>query len=168
MRIVTRSLARVALFGALAGALLVPTAIAYGSDEPARTPATIEARTATAAVPAAAAAEPCAQPIVRGAYLGYMICGLPYINNHTWPDGRKETFVIGLDYAVWHIWQRSPQDSVWSGWKRMNSDTSRTERYGVKRITINPLKIRVLGTNNLGYCTHWTAAGWVDPFYRCN
>ncbi|GAA1868915.1 hypothetical protein [Asanoa iriomotensis] len=100
--------------------------------------------------------------IYRGAYRGGMLCGGAYRSqDYTHPDGRKETFIIGYDQAMWHIYQRYPGDASWSGWSSMGGGFLS----GANLLKPDPLIVYGNGLDNEPYCKTykppWT--GW----YRC-
>ncbi len=53
--------------------------------------------------------------IARYGYTGYRICNpnTTILTNPWWRDNTQETFVVGSDHAVWHIWPGS------GGWHSM-------------------------------------------------
>src|SRR5262249_49595038 len=54
--------------------------------------------------------------IYRGSYIGYYWCST-HVLDYTYTDGTQETFAVGLNSAIYHIW-RHPGGS-WSGWKSL-------------------------------------------------
>ncbi|MEU1628439.1 hypothetical protein ABZ746_24535 [Streptomyces sp. NPDC020096] len=63
--------------------------------------------------PATASAKSC--PVTRYGYTGYYLCGISTVADNPWfaTPWAKETFVIGTDRAMWHIWPGS------GGWQSM-------------------------------------------------
>src|SRR5215472_19172144 len=51
-----------------------------------------------------------------GANPGYYVCeyGPPLLV--TWPDGRRQYFVVGTNYAVWDAVELQPYSGHWSYW----------------------------------------------------
>ena len=94
-----------------------------------------------------------------GAYTGYYICGTDIIwFQHT--NGIWEVFVVGTNRAVWHIWQRYLNDSVWTGWRSLGG----VANDGVWLWNYTPT-IYVLGTDNRYWCNRWGAAAWSGWFH---
>ncbi len=87
--------------------------------------------------------------IRKGSYTGWRVCGLSQAA-YTYTDGREEWFVIGMDLAVWHIWQRWEGDTRWSGWYSLGGRILWPGDYGVVRYFasgVNRPEIRVVGTD---------------------
>lgn len=135
-------------------------------------------RTATATTAAAATAPDAVGPVViakTGKDVGTQsVCGIrvggkygEYICEYGYTDvffdGRWHFFVVGTDYAVWHIWQVSPGGS-YSNWTTLAGQA----RSGVYSTTgSNWLRIRVLGTDTNSWCrTYSLTTGWTG-WYRC-
>ncbi|MGQ5262499.1 hypothetical protein ACTWLT_17300 [Micromonospora sp. ZYX-F-536] len=144
----------VAIGVALAAMLAAPTAASAASPAGAEVATTVEEANAAAGM--------C--NIYRGAYRGGMLCGDSYASrDFTHPDGRKETFIIGYDQAMWHIYQRYAGDTQWSGWSSMGGGFNS----GVSLWRSSPLIVYGNGLDNRAYCNSlreglpWT--GW----YRC-
>jgi hypothetical protein len=100
--------------------------------------------------------------ITRGAHQGGRICDWSYVDV-VWNDGRKETFIIGWDYAMWHIWQRYNGDPTWSGWQTMNGGFTA----GVSVPSMNPPTVKARGLDYNYYCKRHTSSGWTPNWYRC-
>jgi hypothetical protein len=102
----------------------------------------------------------------RGVHLGRVLCG-SYIwtsVDFQWSDGRWETFVVGLDGAVHHIWQRWNGDTEWSGWQSFGGLVYQ----GVISLgsTWNRPRIAVAGGDFNGYCLHFDGVKWTG-WYHC-
>jgi hypothetical protein len=107
---------------------------------------------------AAAAADSC--PVTEYGYTGQRLCayGWTYLDRG---NGNLEYFVIGTNYAVYHIWKGA------SGWKSLGGQTSRTIVYGAVAYAYTDGSgsgVSTYGTNNLQYCRDWP---WTADWYRC-
>ncbi len=103
--------------------------------------------------------------ITRGAHTGGTFCSDGWTwRDFPWPDGRKETFIVGWDYAVWHTWQRYNGDTEWSNWISLGGRANA----GVWLLGYRDTPaIRILGTDNNFYCRYWgRLRGW-DRWYPC-
>jgi hypothetical protein len=109
--------------------------------------------------------------ITRGSYTGGYDCDT-VISEHSWADGRQETFIVGWDYAVWHIWQRWRGDTEWSGWASLGGEVLhyRSNYGGVYIPSHDPLIIGVYGTDLAKYCKQFfpTYGGWGVHWFSCN
>lgn len=99
--------------------------------------------------------------ITRGSYQGGRMCGTGWaVVDLTWSDGRQETFIVGWDEAVWHIYQRYAGDSAWSGWSSLGGGANS----GVFGLSANPPGIWIYGWDNQPYCDVWTGSQWSGWF----
>lgn len=96
--------------------------------------------------------------IYRYGYLGYRVCEFAYFDRY-WSDGNVETFVIGTNYAVYHIWASS------GGWKSLGG-RARTATPNGAYPSLVYLGVRTIGTDNYWWCRYWTASAWT-PWQRC-
>lgn len=104
----------------------------------------------------------CSVRVVRGGFTGYAQCNTNILNV---PDSVniEETFVVGTDARLYHIW-RNVGDAQWSGWQLVPGG-------GLARDGIwlqgdgSPFVLQVVGTDDQTYCNargvNWS--GW----YRC-
>jgi hypothetical protein len=104
-------------------------------------------------------------PITRGAQSGAGICGTTVLDIQ-WSDGRFETFVVGLDHATWHVFQRYAGDPTWAGWYSLGG-------YAIDGVWLwssSPVTFYVVGSDNNLWCQRstpgQTPSGW-SGFYRC-
>jgi hypothetical protein len=101
----------------------------------------------------------CGIPVPRGNFTGEALCNTNVLNV-PYPDGTWETFVVGIDTRLHHIWQRFPGDTQWSGWQWVPGGG--IARDGIWLQTESPLVLMVVGTDYHTYCnvrgTSWS--GW--------
>ncbi|MFI6100173.1 hypothetical protein ACIA8G_31895 [Lentzea sp. NPDC051213] len=102
----------------------------------------------------------------RGVHVGRVLCGShiwTYVD-FQWSDGRWETFVVGTDAAVHHIWQRWNGDTEWSGWQTFGGRVYQ----GVRSLgsTTNRPRIAVAGGDFNGYCLNFDGRNWTG-WYHC-
>lgn len=147
---------RLAAIGvALAALLAVPTAASAAPPAGAAFATNVEQANAAAGM--------C--NIYRGAYRGGMLCGGSYVSrDFTHPDKRKETFIIGYDEAMWHIYQRYEGDAQWSGWESMGGGF----HSGVFLDKSSPLIVYGDGLNNRPYCNSLRPGYPWSGWYLCN
>jgi hypothetical protein len=95
-------------------------------------------------------------PITVYGYTGQRVCGYgySYIDRG---NGNVEWFVIGTNYAVYHIWPSS------GGWKSLGGQSSRNDTWGAIAY-LNPEGVSTVGTNELLYCRDWP---WTRGWERC-
>ena len=95
-----------------------------------------------------------------GGYAGQYICeyGVTRLDGQGTQifEGRKHYFVVGTDYAVWQIWETSPNSGRYSGWYTL---------FGVARSGVRAsvwdggrtLNIIVLGTDSRYHCNTYNS-----------
>jgi hypothetical protein len=114
----------------------------------------------SAGVAAAVAACPYYYEITRYGYTGHMVCnyGIGTIN---WGGGNIETFVVGTDYRIWHIWLNS------GGWHSLGGLASAFEPNGAYRwFSATQVGVWTYGTNRdangnrVAWCNAWPWTGW--------
>jgi hypothetical protein len=102
--------------------------------------------------------------IERGGHKGYYICQYPP-KDITWPDGHKQTFVVGTDYAVWDIYQLGTSE-WWSNWRSLGGQARSSVRVDV--LTSSQIDIRVWGTTDSWWCKSWTpSSDWPRWWKAC-
>lgn len=113
-----------------------------------------------AAAAVATPAQAAACPITRFGHTGYYLCGTLY-TDHTWSDGKTESYVIGTDSAVWHI------HSGTGGWQSLGGNVS-------NRVTafagINGRRIaQAIGPDGkTPWCKGWlSGSGW-NSWEKCD
>lgn len=131
------------LFAVVIALFVVPVAPA-GADG--RGPATVRTADASAALTTC--------PVEQYGYRGTAICEFGW-NYMVHPSG-IEYFVIGTNFAVYHVWPGS------GGWKSLGGRARAAEPNGVT--VIGNRTIRIVGTNRALYCRDWP---WSSGWYRC-
>lgn len=103
--------------------------------------------------------------ITRGDYTGGRMCGSTfYVAEYQWPDGRLETFIVGWDRAIYHIWQASPVDTRWSGWESLGGGFIA----GPHLEAVGNLTVWGGGlppNTGVPYCKQYTPGGWSPNWY---
>ena len=158
-----RSVKRLIVMLALVGPLMLGLNCA-----PALASGTAAAVTSVSTIPATpqhvdAGLDACRVQVVRGDFTGYALCNTNILNV-TYSDSTQETFVVGTDARLHHIWQSYPGDARWSGWQWVPGGG--LAREGIWLQSESPFTLKVLGTDYNIYCntrsnTNWT--GW----FRC-
>lgn len=87
-------------------------------------------------------------------YTGYRICEFTY-SNINWGNGNVEWFVVGTDYAIWHIWLNS------GGWHSLGGQADRQTPNGAYSYLYG---VATWGTDDNFYCRDWP---WSRGWYRC-
>lgn len=87
-------------------------------------------------------------------YTGYRICEFvwSYLPH---PDGTIEYFVVGTNYAIFHIWPGS------GGWHSLGGQARAATPNGAYSYYYG---VSTVGTNNLLYCRDWP---WTFGWYTC-
>jgi len=91
-----------------------------------------------------AEAEPC--KITVGGHVGYYICAYPKTQFDF--QGRDHVFVIGTDYAVWHIYETGVNTYQYSDWISLGGTARSRVKYGISGGNNDVLQIIVRGTFN--------------------
>jgi hypothetical protein len=86
--------------------------------------------------------------VVRGGRLGHRICEYDWFE-WTWADGRRHTFIIGLNYAVYTIVEYAGGGT--SGWASLGG-SARNGVYPDYVSSPSNLGIWVYGSNYAPYC----------------
>lgn len=172
----TKSIGASLVVTAAAGALLSTSALASPQPVPSRSPASPQR--ASAPLPSASAetnskrsasAAPITCPITRGNYTGRTFC-FWQITELEKSNGIKELFIIGTDYAVWHIWQRFSGDGVWSDWHKLGGETKEGAENGVWARFIDSARrdarVVIWGTDSRRWCKDRYESTWYD-WYTC-
>jgi hypothetical protein len=102
--------------------------------------------------PSAAHASTCSTP--AGPPRGYYVCeyGTTFV---VWPDGHRQYFVVGTDYAVWDSYEFNPYSNQWSNWRYLGG-TARSH-VTAYRLSTSHIDLNVQGTDYLTYCKRWTS-----------
>ncbi|HVQ93495.1 MAG TPA: hypothetical protein VMU51_20830 [Mycobacteriales bacterium] len=154
-----------AAFALLAGLMLTAATAATAGAAPPRAESVASYTVHRASAPTTAerdaprtpaAADSC--PVTRGAFTGFANCGTLILDIER-ASGIRETFVIGTNLQTYHIWQRFPGDSTWSGWKSLGGAAIG----GVLLWDVTPT-IYVRGTDFNLWCNRWSPAGWSGWF----
>jgi hypothetical protein len=87
-------------------------------------------------------------------YTGYRICEFDY-SYINWGNGNVEWFVVGTNYAIYHIWLNS------GGWHSLGGQADRQTPNGAYAYLFG---VSTWGTNDLFYCRDWP---WSSGWYRC-
>lgn len=92
--------------------------------------------------------------ITEYGYTGQRICGYDY-TSFDWGGGNVEYFVIGGDYAIWHIWNGS------GGWQSLGGTAGAFSSNGVYPIS-NVTGVWTYGTDGNRWCNDWGTpwSGW--------
>lgn len=137
-----------------------PTAASAAAVPPTPAPpvttGTIPGDTTTHAAGSRAALTSC--PINRYGYDGYRICEFEswYLD---WGGGNVEYFVVGTDYAIWHIWQGS------GGWHSLGGQAQRQTPNGAYTFSRGGIAgVWTWGTDGNPWCRNWP---WTSGWYRC-
>jgi hypothetical protein len=87
-------------------------------------------------------------------YTGYRICEFVwFVVEHR--NGSEEWFVIGTNYAVWHIWPGS------GGWKSLGGTARRATPNGTYFVTDTGFYgVRTIGTDNWSWCRFNIYGAW--------
>jgi opacity protein-like surface antigen len=88
-------------------------------------------------------------------YTGYRICEFDYFS-YNWGGGNYEYFVVGTNYAIYHIWKGS------GGWKSLGGQASRYAPNGTYPTT--PTGVATYGTDENLWCRAWP---WTSGWHRC-
>lgn len=96
----------------------------------------------------------CTVPITVYGYRGSRICGFE-VGKIEHPNGKVEVFVVGANYAIYHIWQGS------GGWKSLGG---RARTQAPNGVYIAGLSIFTFGTDNRYYCRKWP---WTEAWHLC-
>jgi hypothetical protein len=137
-------------------ALLVPTTAQAAPSGGVDTSHSRAVKTPSASATSAVAAAACA--ITRYGYTGYEVCGYGH-SALDWGGGNVETFVVGTNYEIYHIWKGS------GGWKSLGGQSSRSNSYGAQVYNYPVNGVATVGTNNLLYCRDWP---WSSGWFRCS
>ncbi len=91
-------------------------------------------------------------------YAGKMLCGYGR-DSVNWGNGNIEYFVIGTNYAIFHIWKGS------GGWHSLGGQTSRTDHFGVRAWhSSDQTGIETIGTDGACWDRFWP---WTDGWDGC-
>jgi hypothetical protein len=144
-----KSIAAVAVPIAMALTLGTGTASAASTSRP--------ALTVHSAVKGATANSACA--ITVYGYTGYRVCEFAY-SSLDWGGGNVEVFVVGTDYAIYHIWNGS------GGWHSLGGMARNTTPNGAYAFNSPSIGVETIGTDNNWYCNYWGSASW-SGWQRC-
>jgi hypothetical protein len=87
-------------------------------------------------------------------YTGYRVCGFDY-SSFDWGGGNVEYFVVGTNYAIFHIWLNS------GGWKSLGGQADRAAPNGAYAYLYG---VETIGTDGYWWCRDWPySSGW----YQC-
>lgn len=103
----------------------------------------------------ALATAPCTTPITVYGYTGRRVCGFDY-SAYSRGGSNLEWFVVGGDYAIWHIWPGS------GGWRSLGG-VARSAAPNGAYATRSPVGVKTRGTDNAWWCRSWpygASQGW--------
>lgn len=92
-------------------------------------------------------------------HTGYRICEFDMsVVDHG--GGNLEYFVIGTNYAMYHIWRNS------NGWRSLGGEADRQTPNGAYAYSTGGggFGVSMFGTNDALYCRDWP---WTSPWRRC-
>lgn len=92
--------------------------------------------------------------ITKYGYTGYRICEFDYSYIDR-GNGHIEWFVVGTNYAIYHIWPGS------GGWKSLGGRARTATPNGAYAYLYG---VQTIGTNHYWYCRDWP---WGSGWYRC-
>ena len=87
-------------------------------------------------------------------YTGYRICEFDYSYIDR-GNGNVEWFVVGTNYAIFHIWPGS------GGWHSLGGQARTATPNGAYAYLYG---VQTIGTNHYWYCRDWP---WSSGWYRC-
>lgn len=96
--------------------------------------------------------------ITRYGHTGYRVCGFAYFDRY-WSSGNVETFVVGTNYAIYHIWSTS------NGWRGLGGRARTQTPNGAYPSNVF-LGVRTIGTDHRYWCRYWSSSGWTG-WQRC-
>ncbi|MCE7009932.1 hypothetical protein LWC34_45075 [Kibdelosporangium philippinense] len=144
--------------------MLAPAATVMAVERPETTP-TLGNEVAGVELPKPVAVDASGHcDIWRGIHKGRTMCE-SFIwreANFQWPDGRLETFIVGIDLTVHHIWQRWAGDTEWSGWAPQGG-IAHSGVYYFGFTSTGPL-VGVVGQDPNGHCKVYNG-GWSNWFH---
>lgn len=156
-----RQVRRALAVGVLAGATILASAPAVQAEPPqngiAKVLAIPGARPATSASDGVTALSKCA--VTAYGYTGYRICEFDWLSV-TKSNGSVEYFVVGTNYAVFHIWPGS------GGWKSLGGRARTATPNGVYYLTVSgpDYGVATIGTDNRTWCTINSSGRWSNWF----
>lgn len=109
----------------------------------------------------------CHDPSLHGTFVCF---NNDYKNGEVWqyyPNGTKQVFVSGLDYALWTRWDKT--NGTWSGWTSMGGKIARNTTPGLgadREYTWVPFVV-VYGTDNRTWCRGRYRSGAWWAWSRC-
>lgn len=89
---------------------------------------------------------------------GYRVCGFDYFR-YDWGGGNYEYFVVGTNYAVWHIWKGA------SGWKSLGGKARTAAPNGT--YATSPVGVATIGTDNNCWWRPRGNGSWPGGWRRC-
>jgi hypothetical protein len=92
--------------------------------------------------------------ITKYGYTGYRICEFDYSYIDR-GNGNIEWFVVGTNYAIYHIWPGS------GGWHSLGGRARTATPNGAYAYLYG---VETIGTNNYWYCRDWP---WSSGWYQC-
>jgi hypothetical protein len=101
----------------------------------------------------------CLEKLSPYGYDGWRVCDFDWFAN-VYSDGNIEYFVVGSDFAIWHIWRNS------GGWKSLGGHAKETLPNGVYEYdAASGFGITTIGANDgKWWCRDWP---WNLDWYAC-
>lgn len=138
--------------------ILAAAALIAASISPIASPMAQAATNAASAPADADSASSCA--VSEYGYTGYRICGF-VPSQVKYSNGDIEYFVVGTNYAVFHIWRGA------SGWKSLGGVARPTTPNGAYSFT-SPVGVATIGTDNRYWCRYRGDGSWSGGWSLCD
>jgi uncharacterized low-complexity protein len=92
-------------------------------------------------------------------YTGEKICGTGNFTTLNTSSGVDESFLIGLDWSIWHDWPGS------NGWHSLGGQALHVTSNSVNPVVINGVfAVETIGTDGFDYCRVWP---WTSGWFQC-
>jgi hypothetical protein len=98
--------------------------------------------------------------IKRHNHTGYRICEMSW-DYYDWGRGNVETFVVGTNFQIYHIWKGA------SGWKSLGGKALAAAGNGVGVFTSPRFGVVTIGTDGNGWCRYRGNGNWAGGWKRC-
>lgn len=148
--------------GALAAAIVLPLAPAGAqASEPEASIGTVNPSSLEQLAPLSG--EPSTQAaciFTAYGYTGRVPCEFR-VDAWTTPGGEVEYFMVGTDYAMWHIWPGS------GGWKSLGGRARAATPNGAYVYFYPRDGVQMIGTDNQWWCLDYNGGTWRPGWYRC-
>lgn len=124
-----------------------PTVVTYPGDTEPDDAGAGDAEASSAETMSPMATASCACPITKYGYRGCRVCGFVY-SSYNWGGGNVEWFVVGTNYAIWHIWKGS------GGWRSLGGQARKPPPNGAYAMS-SPIGVETIGTDNAWWYRLW-------------